>query len=560
MKLTADSRSMILLLLLCSCLWATRLRGPIDLRWDAATYYVLGTSLAQGEGYRLLNEPGEIEAVQYPPLLPAVVAAHQLVLGTADPGRVGRWLRITYAMIYVLYVLSAYRLARLYLGPSDSLLAAALAALPVHVVFLSDLLFAELPYALLTVLFAYHAAGSGEGGRVGRWHFATSALLGAMAFLARTTGLALLAAWVAEPLIRGRWKSASLRGAVAILPVIAWQAYIGHVQSGEAYRHPAYEYQRAPYLFYNVGYGENARLVDPFRPELGLATPGALAGRFAANVASVPAVLGRALFTGRGGQDAPQGRLASLAYVSMGLLILGGLAALARRRDRLIPLYVGMSLALICTTPWPSQFGRYTAPLAPFLALAMVSLLRALAERLPLPRGAGRPAVRSSLVLAAALLMIAKQSYSVARVEMARAGPGQAGRVGRDRPPVRFFFYGQPWAGYDDALAWLKGHAESGEVVAATSPQQAFLETGLKAVMFPMEADPGEAQRLLDAVPVRYLIRDHLGISDISDRYAAPVLGAHPGLWERIYASPEGLTEIYRRERRPDARGHSARR
>jgi hypothetical protein len=29
-------------------LWAPRIYGPIDLRWDGASYYVLGTSLAEG--------------------------------------------------------------------------------------------------------------------------------------------------------------------------------------------------------------------------------------------------------------------------------------------------------------------------------------------------------------------------------------------------------------------------------------------------------------------------------------------------------------------------------
>ena len=50
--------------------WSSRLIGPIDLRYDASTYFILGTSLAEGKGYRLLNEPGEIEATQYQPLLP----------------------------------------------------------------------------------------------------------------------------------------------------------------------------------------------------------------------------------------------------------------------------------------------------------------------------------------------------------------------------------------------------------------------------------------------------------------------------------------------------------
>ena len=79
-------------------LWAPRFSGPIDLRWDAGVYYLLGTSLAKGEGYRIASEPGSPEALQYPPLLPALVALHQWALGTTDPAIVAPWLRRTYAV------------------------------------------------------------------------------------------------------------------------------------------------------------------------------------------------------------------------------------------------------------------------------------------------------------------------------------------------------------------------------------------------------------------------------------------------------------------------------
>jgi hypothetical protein len=74
----------IILVAVAALSWLGRLSGPIDLRYDASTYYILGTSLAEGRGYRLLNEPGEIKATQYPPLLPLIVAAHQRLLGTGN--------------------------------------------------------------------------------------------------------------------------------------------------------------------------------------------------------------------------------------------------------------------------------------------------------------------------------------------------------------------------------------------------------------------------------------------------------------------------------------------
>src|SRR5689334_411053 len=99
-----------------------RLGGPIDLRWDASAYYVLGTSLAEGKGYRLLNEPGEIEAVQYPPLLPLVVAAHQRVMATNDYVKVGSALRFFYFVLSGAYLLIIYLLARGLLSPLYSLI------------------------------------------------------------------------------------------------------------------------------------------------------------------------------------------------------------------------------------------------------------------------------------------------------------------------------------------------------------------------------------------------------------------------------------------------------
>ena len=75
-------------------LWIPRWSGPLDLRWDGAVYYILGTSIADGKGYRLLHEPGEIEAVLYPPVLPLLAAATQTVLRTNDPVVVGSGLKV----------------------------------------------------------------------------------------------------------------------------------------------------------------------------------------------------------------------------------------------------------------------------------------------------------------------------------------------------------------------------------------------------------------------------------------------------------------------------------
>src|SRR5436305_8999526 len=128
-------------LVLAMIAWLPRFSGPIDLRWDAGVYYILGSSLATGHGYRILSEPGSPEALQYPPLLPAFVALHQRVLGSTDPAVVGPWLRSSFAALFLGYALATLAVARRYLRAGFAVLAVALSLLQINTLFLSDLLF-----------------------------------------------------------------------------------------------------------------------------------------------------------------------------------------------------------------------------------------------------------------------------------------------------------------------------------------------------------------------------------------------------------------------------------
>jgi hypothetical protein len=109
------------------------------------------------------------------------------------------------------------------------------------------------------------------------------------------------------------------------------------------------------------------------------------------------------------------------------------------------------------------------------------------------------------------------------------------------------FFYTPAWQLHDTALDWLESEANSDEIVGTTTPHWLYLKTGLKAVMPPFESDVSEAQRLVDSVPVNYLIVDRLEFVDISQRYAAPIVQAFPESWELIYSSGKRGSQIYRR-------------
>src|SRR5947209_10489396 len=168
--------------------WFPRIRGPIDLRWDAGVYYVLGTSLAQGHGYRLLNEPGDIQAIQYPPGLPALVALHERILRTDDPVKVGIWLRRSWCLLSLLYALVVFLLTRLFLSRLYAMLIVFVCLLNFQMCFLSTLCFAELPYAVTSTLFAYLYLKPGKGILIR----VLAGLAAIISYLLRTAGIALL--------------------------------------------------------------------------------------------------------------------------------------------------------------------------------------------------------------------------------------------------------------------------------------------------------------------------------------------------------------------------------
>lgn len=252
-------------------LWAPRLSGPIDLRWDGGVYYILGTSLATGHGYRILSEPGSAEALQYPPLLPGIIALCERVLGSTDPAVVAPCLRKLNLTLFVAYAFALLRLARRYLTRVAAVAAVTLCLLHFMTIFISDILSADLPFALVGVVFVLITANGCISSRL-LLREGLSFAVGAAAFFLRTAGLALLAAWIVEALARRRWWLAIARSVLSTLPVMIWQLHVARVQTSYEYRHPAYEYQRAPYQFYNVSYAENIGLISNKHVQLSAVT------------------------------------------------------------------------------------------------------------------------------------------------------------------------------------------------------------------------------------------------------------------------------------------------
>jgi hypothetical protein len=549
-----DAWTLALLLAALSLTWLPRLRGPIDLRWDAAAYYILGTSLAQGHGYRFSNEPANLRAIVWPPALPAFISAHELILGTADPIVVGRWLRRSFLLLWIVYIAGSYVLLRRF---EDRMLAAVgtiLVGLHMSTIWLSDRSYADLPFALTVVAFVLATARPrcGTNNNLVAWLAATTA------YLLRTAGIALLVAWIADAMLAKHWKHASARLAMALLPIVAWQGWVAYVERTTAVEEPSYAYARADYALYNVSYARNMMLRDPNDPSLGRATGAELVGRSLRNLATAPMHFGEAvsllerdwatiLLTikqqPRLAKVVPW-RIIPLSLGFWGACVVAGVVVYAVRGPRIIAVILAAYTLLLALLPTDYHWPRYLAGMAPVVLLCFIAALRTAgnyAQHL-VPSHSLRTFARRIPLLAAVPVLVLQIVCA-------------SWYFGNDLRPVQHFWngaelryqlftYDEAFRSFDAALEWLTAHASPHDIVISSMPHWVSLRTHLLSVMPPFEADPERGRNLLHSVGPRFVVIDQSGFSP-TQKYATPVVMRYPSEWTLSYRDDKGLVAIY---------------
>jgi hypothetical protein len=238
-----------------------------------------------------------------------------------------------------------------------------------------------------------------------------------------------------------------------------------------------------------------------------------------------------------------------IGLLAVGLLAIIGAILVASVGQRFLPLYFALSIGMIALTPWPSQFWRYLAPLAPLTLVFLVCALTWLGARLA-DRSTSRGRIVGSVVTTVPLAVMLLEQVFIAS-SFLRAGMFPVSHYdaqGNERS-FRLLAYEPQWHALDPALEWVRQHAGPRDVVATTVPHLAYLRTGRKAVLPPLEPNPAVAARLLDQVPASYLVLDELGLPGISEQYAAPVVARPSSGWRLVYTTPGGMARVYERVR-----------
>lgn len=197
---------------------------PVGAFEDDAIYTVLGKSLAEGTGYRLINLPGAPNATHYPPAYPALLA----LLWTISPSFPENLVLFKFvnALLLAIAAVGTYVFAVrcLELSKTTSVIAALASTLSVVVLLLTGMVLSEplflaiLPPAFLVTERARHT------GRLPT-AFLAGVLLGALA-LSRTLGLFAIPGALLLLLWRRRYAAAVTLGCGAALLVGPWLAWV----------------------------------------------------------------------------------------------------------------------------------------------------------------------------------------------------------------------------------------------------------------------------------------------------------------------------------------------
>ncbi len=468
------SRSLVVLALLTCAAVALALQ-PRDLgSWmgDEAHYIFLAQSLAGGQGYRTINEPGAPPHTHYPPLFPLLLAPIVAVAGfdfwrmhllAAACGIVGLiwWSRYLREMglpdrtvALVVFVLGTSPLWCLSIGR-----------------ILSDIPYTS--WVCGTLWVAHRCARSPSAWN--RWLWLSIA--GALALcLTRTIGVAaavaIACAWcdprgVNRSAYRGR-QSLCLLGSV-MLAVGLWWLRNHLVAPG----HPSYLNQLI--------------LANPLDPDVGRVTWDI----------GIRRVVGNAWFYGLGVADLFWSHkqpvaipVRFLASVACGAAIaIGGWRRFARRRG--VPEWY-LVWHLVVLLVWPWYFDRFLLPLAPILALYLVEGVGAIAEGVSLWRG-GRAAGQLLPAIWVSLLVLINMPWAMHLVRLHRQGyPSD--------PTEREF---------RAVHAWLKEHSASEAVIMSCRSPITTLWTERKAVNYPYTTDAERVMEAIDRDGVDYVIIDN---------------------------------------------------
>ncbi len=457
---------------------------------DNAGYLSLAHSLASGQGYTELWDPGLPAHTKYPPMFP-------LILGTLMIAGASSWMafKLLMAILMSISVLLVFAWASERVGP---LSAAAVAVITLFTAgwlqasrwVLSDPAFLVLTFLSLWAVEHATADAPRMGGRLSsRGWLVLAGVSAILAFFTRSAGLPLVLALSVSLLLSRRVWAASLFAMCLAIPGIWWLLRLRGGGEG--------------------AYQSEFWMVNPYEPQLGVVTWTALPSRAWSNLRLY---VGEVL-PGEWWSGATGGVLVVFGILLMGFAMWGWLERIRLRpatAELFVPLYLGLILI------WPEVWSgdRFILPLYPFILLyAGESVARTVR---PLGR-MGSMTVVSAVFLLFLLPALPRWLSLVEDASVCR-------RVAQAGDPIRC--QGSGFVEFRDAAVWSGANLPEGAVVLNRKPRAHYLFGGPSGRIFPFTRDPDQFLAEADRMGARYLLLDH--IDTVALFYLPAVIRAQP--------------------------------
>ena len=495
MAVTARTRDIAVafaVLLVVVSIYVLRLNGAAGLMVDDAWYLLLGKSLAEGTGYRLISSPLEAILPLYPPGQPALLS---LVFRARPDFPDNVWLlkSISIAAMMGLGCLT-YVYARRHRQLSREMaasLAVAMVLVPAFVFLATSTLMTECVFTLaqLGAVVLVHRSVEAPDQRRALLLAAAAALLAAAVVLVRSAGAGLILAGVLWLLKERLWQRAFTFAAVSVLCLMPWLTYV-------TVNAPSAEQRAAHGGAVVYSYGDQFWMRWAGSPALGRITVGDIPDRIAVNLTDISARSMVGIFSPtllRGAKESGEevvslGGVAGLQPGSMGIatatmavslflsaVVILGFVDTVRRRVTIAEFLVPIALAIVLL--WPFWSFRFVLPLTPYLFFYLLAGAQLL--------------TRSHRVARLALLCIIGLNLFDHAAYILQARQGIESEWVRDAREV------------DDALGWIGRNLPNDGAIASTNPALLYLRTGRRSVALD---DPGVKPDAWRRRGFRYLI------------------------------------------------------
>ena len=458
--------------------------SKLALLGDNASYYMLGKSISQGEGYVNISKVTKSPNNHYPPGYPAFISVMMLFTDSIVAVKLLNGLFLFGALILAYLLIS--RLTENYF---IAFIVTVLCAFNSHLLFYGSLMMSEVPYMFFSLLGIYLFTLIDFDNLKSNLKYLIGMLFSmVIAYYVRSLGVALLAGFCLHFLVNQNWKMMGITIGSMIIGGLPWFIR-GQAHGGASYMN-------------------QLKMINPYNPGLGEASLGDFADRFWSNFSryitkEIPDVIFNY------GPDYGQPAVATQWILGLLLLILIfiGIFQLSKYKWMLLGYLLGTFGILMI---WPDVWigVRFIVPIIPILILGFLNGFYFLFRKIRNQENISSAVLYAPFVIVLFLIKPLGELHDKAKA---------------DFPPA--------WKRYFEIAEWIKTN-EKEVVVSCGKPSLFYTYAGNFTMRYKFTKDASELIADLEKQRVDYVVIDQ--VYGNTFQYLLPAIRQYPNRFEQV--------------------------